>query len=602
MKITRLELRSFRSFVDTTLDLDAPRVFICGVNEAGKSSVREAIRWLLTGKAKDHDGATLDQEGLAPAGIEPLTVSVSGVVDPLGSMARTIGEPGHSRFQVGQLVGTPAGQQQALYDTLGTSEPFLHAILDTSTFLRLHHAEAKALVLGLLNVVVHVGKGTAPDECLSLDQLDAAYKTAFEDRRIAKAKLKTLSIPASPEGSFATIPAIEARLEALRVELAVLHQQVGVTVGHRQRIQSQIHEHAGRISAVLIVPADATRPGQIADLEARIAIREAAIDDIAEAMPTLPSNRPTRDLNALRYRAEALTTHQPKQGCVLDAEIACPVHKLKFTNRAKDILADLDKEASRPELTPDTVNPLTVLRKELACLKHLQVESGIAAASRANQQAEVDQLSAELSALPDTAIQEAEIATLQERIQKGEAILKAATAHQEAVRRRDLALKAQAAQTADVARLEALCEEFGPSGARVQALATALGPFEQAINAFTGAFGWQVAFHVEPWGVVVNNRPVETYSKSAQYRIGIALQLAIAKLSGLSFAIVDELDMLDAANRERVGQMLLASDLDQVILLGTREASSPLPVVAGMLAYRLDRGGGRSTILERTGR
>ncbi len=133
------------------------------------------------------------------------------------------------------------------------------------------------------------------------------------------------------------------------------------------------------------------------------------------------------------------------------------------------------------------------------------------------------------------------------------------------------------------------------------ALAAALDPFLAAINSFTATFGWTVSIVAEPWAVMVNGRPVSTYSKSAQYRIGIALQIAIARLSGLSFCIVDELDMLDVSNREAVGKMLMASDLEQVIILGTREPGSALPNVSGMLAYRLAQKDGRSEVVEASG-
>ena len=65
-------------------------------------------------------------------------------------------------------------------------------------------------------------------------------------------------------------------------------------------------------------------------------------------------------------------------------------------------------------------------------------------------------------------------------------------------------------------------------------------------------------------------------------------------------AVVDELDMLDGKNRETMGVVLLRSALEQVIILGTREADSALPRAnAVMSAYRIGQQDGRSVILER---
>lgn len=600
MRIKKLELKAFRSFTGIDLDLNSARVLIGGVNEAGKSSVREAIRWALTGKAKNHDGSTLETKDLEPGASAKAGngVSVSAAIDPLGTVTRSWGAGGSS-LQVEGFKGTPNGQQQALFDKLGTTEEFLHAILDTSAFLRLHHAEAKALVLGLLNVQVSID-GTV----YTLDGLDAAYKQAFDDRRLSKQKLKTLAIPAKPEGQFPAMAAVEDRLAALRIELETLNQLIGTTAGQRRQIQNQL---AGIVAfPVYAGTGQDELTVKIADLEERLAIMEAeAVPEETEPVP-IPSNKPTHDVTLLRSRAEALMSHKPTKGCVLDSGIKCPVHGLKFTNRGKDIIAEIEKQApqnvdTKPEVTKN-VNPLTAVRKELDELKRQQAGYEQAEAQNKTRQAERDRLTAELSSLPDTSEQEAKIAETKERIQKGEGIRKQASDHQSSLRLYELAVKAHDAQLADVARLEALCETLGPSGARVKALEAALDPFLAAINGFTAAFGWVVSIQVEPWSVIVNGRPVETYSKSAQYRIGIALQIAIAKLSGLNFACIDELDMLDAKNREIVGGMLLKSDLEQVIILGTREPTSPLPKdVPGMLCYRIGQIDGRSTILETTG-
>ncbi len=178
-------------------------------------------------------------------------------------------------------------------------------------------------------------------------------------------------------------------------------------------------------------------------------------------------------------------------------------------------------------------------------------------------------------------------------------MLKAAQAHQHALQAHLDGLQRRQALAVEIAALEASCEALGPTGARVPALQAALDPFLARVNAFTGSFGWAVSLSIEPWDVVVNGRSITTYSKSQQYRIGIALQIAITHLSGVGFVIVDELDMLDLATRREVGTMLAASGIPQVIMLATREPDVPLPAQGPELrAYRLGLVKDRSTILE----
>jgi hypothetical protein len=106
---------------------------------------------------------------------------------------------------------------------------------------------------------------------------------------------------------------------------------------------------------------------------------------------------------------------------------------------------------------------------------------------------------------------------------------------------------------------------------------------------------------VDPWQVVVNGRPIQTYSESEQFRIGVALQLAIAELSGLSFAIVDRLDMLDVHNRALATKMIFASPVQQVLVLSTRELEQALPKIPGALVHRLGKIDERTVVLETVG-
>ena len=500
------------------------------------------------------------------------------------------------------FAGDKTAQQAGLFIKLNTTEAFLQAVLDTSVFLTLHHADAKALVLGLLNVEVTVEPMT-----YTLDELDAAYKKAFEDRKVAKIKAKSCVVPPSPEGSVMALDAINARLDVLRGELDALLTATGGSQARRQAIERRLAD-LGPLEMPLDPAAVETLPARIADLEERLAIMEAEV--VPEAEPvTAPVTRPAKTLEGvsrseLEARIKALSTFTPTKGCVLDPRVPCNTHKLKFVNRGKDLQATLDEDVTPTAPKPSvsvTVNPLTAVRKELEALKTQQSTLVHILEENEGRASQRQTLEAELASLPDTSAEEAKIADLRNRIAVGEGKRKDAEAHQRATQVHEQGLETQQGLQAEVDRLEALCDILGPSGARVQALADALGPFEQAVNSYTTPFGWTVSFHVEPWGVIVNDRPVETYSRSEQYRIGLAIQLSIAALSGLSFAVVDELDMLDALNRDTVGRMLMAAPLEQILILGTREPSSPLPKIQDMLAYRIGTNeNGRSVILEQS--
>ena len=244
-------------------------------------------------------------------------------------------------------------------------------------------------------------------------------------------------------------------------------------------------------------------------------------------------------------------------------------------------------------------SPLTALRKQLDVQKAQKIADEQARAFNTQQEAEETRLRQELSAIATDPHGEQIVSDLKQRISKGDQVLADATVFQSALKRHDDAQEQATVLQGEVDRLEALVDLLGPKGARVGALAAKLGPFEQAVNASTSAFGWTVTFELDPWIVTANGRPVETYSQSEQFRLGIAIQLAIAQMSGLSFAVVDALDQLDAENRKIVGSMLFQCPLEQVVILATREPSVPLPTGEGTIAYRLGSDAGQSQILER---
>jgi recombinational DNA repair ATPase RecF len=56
VKLTKLDLTSFRSCADLSFDLNARRVLVAGTNGVGKSGIREGLKFALTGRCQGLDG------------------------------------------------------------------------------------------------------------------------------------------------------------------------------------------------------------------------------------------------------------------------------------------------------------------------------------------------------------------------------------------------------------------------------------------------------------------------------------------------------------------------------------------------------------------
>lgn len=602
MKIAQIALRNFRSSQNVVLDTDAARVYVCGLNGVGKSSIRDGIRWALRGVCAGTDLKGGGWEELQPEGTAALAVGLN--LAGVGTVERYRDQASYTLSLEGRDNDRPS-TQEAIYTVLNTTPEFLDAVLETDFFLRLHHAETKSFVLGLLNVRIKVG-----EELLPLNQVDARYDKAFKDRTTAKALLKAHAVPpfTMPEaGPWPPTADIQAKLTGLREELKAAIGTSSETAGRRKLLEQQLAEATAR--PVRDVPADGRV--EMARWQQEVTRLEAEADRIAKALESAtpkgkqPAAAPT-DVEGL---CQTLTAHQPTKGCVLDPEVPCKTAKIIFTNRVKFLRSQEppppEPAPLRPVVPAFDASLLAEARAQLRLWQDRVREHDTAERVNAQRQDEIDALTAQLSSLGpaspagDTTAVEA----LQARIAKGEKVLETAREFWRAKDAHETALARKKALEADVERLEALVDVLGPKGARVQALGEAIGAFEAAINRVTETFGWTVKFELDPWMVRVNGRRLHTYSESQQFRIGIAVQVAVAAASGLRFLVVDRIDMLDLATRAAVNGMLMADNpnLDQVFVLATREPSQALPSLPATKAYRLGmNGNGRTAVLEAT--
>lgn len=588
MKITQLDLASFRSFVGTKINTDSPRVYFGGPNGVGKTTIREAIKWALTGKCDVTDARGAGAEELIP--IAQAAAHVGVTIEGLGEVGRTI-SPSGSAFSVDGFSGTSQVQQGALYGKLNANPAFLDAVLDTEVFTRLHHGDAKGLVLTLLDVRVPWG-----DQELTLDQVEALYKTAFEDRKAAKRAAQGFYRPPSPAvQEFPPEEAIQKQLDKLRSERSEAEKDIGATIGTRKALQDELNR------------LDVSMPTQDPTLDDRIAEVEQTLAGIEEPPPperqiTKPSNKGDAvQVVFYRQKIDALRKHDPKQGCVIDGNVPCKTAKSNFGSRADFLQADVDRivfeqgEPNAPSLSASE------LRRQLAALRDQVSRHEAKKQTAQTNMLRAEEIQAQLAALPTTATQEETITLFDKRIAKGEQLLKDRAAYQTAVElHRNGAIEAKKLED-EVERLEKVCEDLGPNGIRAKALGEAVGAFETLIDQHLQAWQYAVSFEVEPWKVVVNGRDFRTYSKSERWRIGMAIQLAIAQVSGLKFAVLDEIDMLDLDVRKAVLDLVLDNtpDLEQVFMMSTREPEKPLPTgEVGLKSFRLGKQDGRSVVVE----
>ncbi len=614
MKLASINLKSFRSASNLELGCPAPVIYVCGRNGAGKSSVREGIRWALRGVCSATDKKGSGWEVLIPGSRTMASAGVQIQYPFVASVLRT--------YENGQRALTLDGRQNeitlvqgAIYELMKTTPEFLDACLETSYFLDLHHAESKDFILGLLKIrIPYEGRE------LTLDEMDALHDRAFKERTGAKAILKTHKVPTIPVSSWGdappTVADIESKLAGLTEELRALERTADTSKGKREALQAQLEvvQHHIRRDQQQQAP----DPGAVPRLQTRVDRLLYEIHKAQEkARKPVPVPAP-EDRGNVAVVCDNLTAHKPSKGCVLDPGVECRTPKIIFTNRVK-WYKEREAAEEAPE-APEKVSPepqalTTALQAELVEVRaQLRDAMSQEASYKAGQESlelrksEMEALQAQLASLPvgTMAADSTQIEALRARIAKGKIVLEAVKTYWRDLEAHTKGLQKQAQLQGEVERLEKLVADLGPGGLRVKALEQQVGSFEAEINQVTGAFGWNVSFQISPWDVLVNSRPLEAYSESERFRIGIGFQVAVAIVSGLKFMVVDRLDMLDAKNRAMVTKMLITlagKELDQVVILSTREPEQALPDFPGVVqAYRLEKDErGNTDIVEQRG-
>ena len=236
---------------------------------------------------------------------------------------------------------------------------------------------------------------------------------------------------------------------------------------------------------------------------------------------------------------------------------------------------------------------------------HQQAEKDLALIGShiAEIESEIEQVQAEIKQAaevtqPNTAEIDTKIADLDTRIEKGNTALTEAIQADTKRQAYTAAMDAKKKLDAKKELLEKLVDYWGPKGIQGKLLDQHVGGFEGNMNKVLANWGFAAHLSFEPYQFGVSFAGKEhvyalrCISKSQKAMFSIAFQVALAKVSGLNFVVVDEADMFLDANRGQLYRGLVAAKLDQVIVLQS-DLRREIPKVANSCFYMLslDRSG-----------
>ena len=127
----------------------------------------------------------------------------------------------------------------------------------------------------------------------------------------------------------------------------------------------------------------------------------------------------------------------------------------------------------------------------------------------------------------------------------------------------------------------AIAEQLAPSGIPSRLLAKAIAPINERLAMLAGVAKWKVATIDADMGITYGGRALPLCSESGKWRCNVMLQLAIAMLSGINLAVIDRFDVLEIAARPQfcaLADSLVKADLiDSIIVCGTLKEAPRMP-------------------------
>jgi DNA repair exonuclease SbcCD ATPase subunit len=577
MKIKGLLMENFTRYEKAEVSFPSKVNILVARNAEGKTSIVDAVTYALTGRCARTDGAGRGAEAMVRTGEREAEISLA--ISANGDNDYTLGRkiPGGL-----WMTGHEASQknlQEFLYQVIGADQGAVTAALNTFDFLWLKPDEQKSLLFNLLGLSFEADDvkrsiaGEIDEDRVEAEGLLGAaplslfdgtgntyanlYQHFYDLRRNYKRRLKEL-------GAFEPLVVkdmppreeVTDKLETLQGERTEKNQKLRdarAATERRTCLESELEELEKDLEKAGPPPEDAEKAQAKAS-----EMRSKAVSKTDESM-------------RLMKAAEGLASAAANKACPLaPGFVTCPLGKAK-----RDGLVE---EIEKASMTLDS--EILSLQEKAHKLEERfgDVRDG------AKLEGQASGIRQELANIPETPdIMSGDfldkIHELDERIIKGKSILEEIDQAAGARQAMEAVMKERTRLSGHVDLLERLVEITSPKGIPGRLLAETVGPLEKLANErlslLTGG-QYSLHFEVNPWGIQVTHEgstsDLGRLSSSERMRIGIILQDAVSRLSGLRVMMIDNADVLDPGNRALLIETLttIKDDYDSIIVMSTR--------------------------------
>lgn len=646
MKINELILNGFRNHTATAIDLNHVNVFV-GKNNSGKSSIKAAIEYALTGRCEFTDAAGRGAEELIQRGAKEALIKLT--VDGLGYVTRAI----PNALDVADWKGGLTVQQDALYEYLAAGADVIAAALNTGRFIDMRPDEQKNLLFNLLGLRFDkvrvfesfenflgrqgrvIPKGLREYFALEVNQdlvdggpevLDDIYKRVYKERTAAKKTLKELEALAGagekastlPDGAWEAREQIRADLAKLRARKEELLQQNGRVIAGRQNIEglkaryytafqryeAKHKEYAeGDFDQAELDRLESELPAL--QKKADLAAQELKIQQNIHAGIEANLNAWTAARNLLNARSSAPCPLAPKLTCTADKTKMIEQLQIDIDAATQKHGEALDKLAALEKDYQSAADAHTEASRKLGTLTRAKEDRERVAREldelRQNKEAAKTELDQAEASVTGSAEVQQELDELSQRIPRGDELVQQIAAEERARADRERLTETLTRKRDEVAWLEVLVEAFGPKGIKADLLAGVMGRVQEHANERLGMLTgghYQIKFDVsKDFDIKVTTGDVTTsldnLSTSERMRVGIILQDVLNSLTGLRLLVIDDCEILDPGNKSLLINLLLKirDDYDTIIILSALGETAPRnPGIPGLSVFLVEDG------------
>ena len=629
MTIDKVIIKAFGSHLSTKIEFTKANCIIVGDLNSGKSTILQAIEFAFTGQCERFRKKTADFALLAHSGKMKFEVELWTT---FGVVKR--GRSADSQFLFwNQAAGSQAEVESAMYRDMKTTKDQLTAIM-TGDFLDLSADEQRELVLRLMGMQIDMdiikkmfvedgaGDQAAFDyfkelyagSITSIQHFNQAYDIVFKERTKVNRSLKEARPVAMPEGKKPDVGAIKAKLD--KYELA-LKEQIAMAARLKAMDRSIEFEMITKEAKQLETWFNSNSMPTVAEVDTLVKKQKELYDKHEQSKAALASYQ-REDIEAetaLRVHTQNVALLEKFDGTCVAGKHACPAEVSVMREAAKEANVGLrkakeDREsiAKKLKIARDAVEDdfsLEDIKKRMEGVRRREEAFNTKKKEQIELQARLEKAR---SSSYDTeqgkkiADAEAAVKDLESKIRYGRDVLE--KAHEWVAQEKlHAGYEAGRAQMEVASRhLEALCAFFGPNGSKKQLVETKVTGFQEKINFYLQPLGFTIKFSADPWRVEMTpdplERPVDRSSRSERWRLSVAIQLAIAKLTGLEFVVIDNAELLTPEVRFSLLKILKAADVQSIMALTLMKPLKEFepPKDAAFEWFGVSNNGGVSTV------